>query len=183
MAGLRSRAALLTREERVVFLTVSLCLLGGGLFHIALLLFDLPDALDPRTDWTSWPDGETGAESEAKSRGSAADDGSWVSGSGGARELAAAGEDAFRGSGVGRAGGGAGGSEAAPAGMLDLNFATQAELEELPGIGPALARRILEHRARVGRFKRVEDLLDVRGVGEKILSRLRAHVYVSRTRE
>jgi competence protein ComEA len=66
--------------------------------------------------------------------------------------------------------------------MLELNGASQAELEELPGIGPALASRIVQHRKRVGGFRTVDDLLDVRGIGEKTLSRFRSYVYVSRAR-
>jgi competence protein ComEA len=42
--------------------------------------------------------------------------------------------------------------------LIDLNSASSAELESLPGIGPALAQRIVEHRDKVGPFERVEDL-------------------------
>jgi competence ComEA-like helix-hairpin-helix protein len=59
------------------------------------------------------------------------------------------------------------------AGRLDLNAASEAELDRLPGIGPVLARRIVEHRARHGRFRRVEELLAVPGVGPGLLERLR----------
>ncbi|MBW3534000.1 MAG: ComEA family DNA-binding protein [Gemmatimonadetes bacterium] len=61
---------------------------------------------------------------------------------------------------------------------LDLNRATTEELEALPGVGPALAERILALRARRGRFGRVEDLLEVRGIGPATLDRLRARVRV-----
>jgi competence protein ComEA len=67
---------------------------------------------------------------------------------------------------AGGLGGGPGGG--AP---LDLNRATAAELEALPGIGPALAGRILEHRAAQGPFREVRGLLEVPGVGEKTLER------------
>lgn len=50
---------------------------------------------------------------------------------------------------------------------VDINVATASELESLPGIGPALARRIIEHRKKNGPFKRIEDLMNVRGIGEK----------------
>ncbi|MDX2148969.1 MAG: helix-hairpin-helix domain-containing protein [Planctomycetota bacterium] len=56
---------------------------------------------------------------------------------------------------------------------ININTASQAELETLPGIGPTLARRILEHRAKQGPFKRVDDLTDVKGVGDKILAQVR----------
>jgi competence ComEA-like helix-hairpin-helix protein len=55
---------------------------------------------------------------------------------------------------------------------LDLNRATGEELQALPGIGPALADRILAERARVGRFQAVEDLLEVSGIGPATLARL-----------
>ncbi len=61
---------------------------------------------------------------------------------------------------------------------LDLNAATEAELVLLPGIGPAKARAILERRARDGSFGRVEDLLDVPGIGPKTLERLHDLVVV-----
>ncbi|HEV2763273.1 MAG TPA: helix-hairpin-helix domain-containing protein [Pyrinomonadaceae bacterium] len=61
---------------------------------------------------------------------------------------------------------------------LNLNTATARELERLPGVGPALASRILEHRARYGPFRRVEHLLAVRGVGERRFRKLRPHLTV-----
>lgn len=57
-------------------------------------------------------------------------------------------------------------------GRLDLNRAGAAELDRLPGIGPVLASRIVEHRERSGRFTRVEDLLAVRGIGPRLFARL-----------
>jgi competence protein ComEA len=50
---------------------------------------------------------------------------------------------------------------------VSLNGATREEFERLPGIGPALAARIVEHRERHGPFRRVEHLLLVRGFGER----------------
>ncbi len=55
---------------------------------------------------------------------------------------------------------------------LDLNRATARELEALPGIGPALARRILAYRESEGPFHTVEDLRKVAGIGPARLSRL-----------
>lgn len=56
-------------------------------------------------------------------------------------------------------------------GQLDLNQASAAELEQLPGIGPALAARIVAHRETEGPFGSPRDLLEVSGIGEKTLAR------------
>lgn len=67
-------------------------------------------------------------------------------------------------------------------GKLDLNAATIVELEALPGIGPALAARIVKQREESGEFRSVDELLAVRGIGEKTLSKFREWVCVSRRR-
>lgn len=75
----------------------------------------------------------------------------------------------------------AAGGLAAPAvddGVVVVNRATATELESLPGVGPVLAERILLHRAEHGPFETVEDLLDVSGIGEAILARLRPLVRI-----
>jgi len=54
---------------------------------------------------------------------------------------------------------------AAQAGLVNINTATQAELEALPGIGPAYAQRIIAYREAHGPFQRLEDLLEVSGIG------------------
>ncbi len=58
------------------------------------------------------------------------------------------------------------------AGPLDLNQASAAELEKLPGIGPVLARRIVEWRETHGPFRSVQDLLKVPGIGPKTLEKI-----------
>lgn len=65
---------------------------------------------------------------------------------------------------------------AAPGAKLSLSSATQAELEQLDGIGPALARRILEYRDAHGGFRSVGELQQVDGIGEKRLAALSAAV-------
>jgi competence protein ComEA len=62
--------------------------------------------------------------------------------------------------------------------VVDLNTADQAALETLPGIGPALAGRILAWRDEHGRFASVDDLLDVSGIGDARLADLRDRVRV-----
>jgi competence protein ComEA len=63
-------------------------------------------------------------------------------------------------------------------GPVDLNRATLADLDALPGIGPVLAGRILEHRKTHGPFRSLEELLAVRGIGPRLLERLRPGVVV-----
>lgn len=69
-------------------------------------------------------------------------------------------------------------SVARPSGPLDLNTATAEELEALPGIGPATASAILAYRQEHGRFRTVDELLEVRGIGEARLAELRSMVRV-----
>ena len=66
----------------------------------------------------------------------------------------------------------------APAGLLDLNRATPAELERLPGIGPSLASAIVQYREDNGPFLSVDELLSVPGIGPTRISQLRDLVRV-----
>lgn len=61
---------------------------------------------------------------------------------------------------------------------IDLNRAGTAELESLPGIGPALAGRIVETRLERGGFRAIDELLEVPGIGPAVLERLRPLVQV-----
>jgi len=67
---------------------------------------------------------------------------------------------------------------AAPA-PLNLNTATAPQLETLPGIGPATARRILEYREKHGSFKKIEELMNVPGIGEKSFLKLKPLITVT----
>lgn len=64
------------------------------------------------------------------------------------------------------------------AGPVDLNRADQAALETLPGIGPSIAGAIIEHREREGPFERVDDLLEVAGIGPTRMAQLEPLVIV-----
>jgi competence protein ComEA len=75
------------------------------------------------------------------------------------------------------AGSGSGGAPT-PGAPLDLNTATEAQLETLPGIGPSLARAIISEREREGGFHSVDDLRRVRGIGDVRFAQLRGLVTV-----
>ena len=64
------------------------------------------------------------------------------------------------------------------AALINLNSATAAELEKLPGVGPAMATRILEYRQKSGGFKKIEELMNVKGIGEKSFLKLKPLVAV-----
>ena len=67
----------------------------------------------------------------------------------------------------------------ARAAAIDLNSATVADLETLPGIGRSTAERIIEHRKKTGGFKKIEELMNVKGIGEKSFLRLKPLITVS----
>jgi competence protein ComEA len=66
-----------------------------------------------------------------------------------------------------------------PEASLDLNRATEQDLERLPGIGPVLAGRIVDYRTAQGAFDNVEQLRRVKGIGKKKFEQIRPHVTVS----
>jgi len=65
---------------------------------------------------------------------------------------------------------------------LNLNSASVAQLEALPGIGRATAERIVEYRQKNGGFKKAEDLMNVRGIGEKSFLKLKPLITVAAAR-
>jgi len=67
---------------------------------------------------------------------------------------------------------------ASATGVVNINTATAAELDSLPGIGAKTAARIVEYRQKNGPFKKVEELMNVRGVGEKNFLKLKPQLTV-----
>jgi competence protein ComEA len=80
--------------------------------------------------------------------------------------------------GAGTAGAAGGGTSPTAGGPVDLNAATESELDVLPGVGPSTASAIVAHREANGPFSRVDDLLEVRGIGPAKLEALRDLVTV-----
>jgi competence protein ComEA len=70
-------------------------------------------------------------------------------------------------------------AKASTSGPVNLNTATVTQLEALPGIGKSTAERILEYREKSGGFKKIEDLMNVRGIGEKSFLKLKPLVTVA----
>lgn len=66
----------------------------------------------------------------------------------------------------------------APAGKVNINAASAEQLSALPGIGAKLAARIVEHRQKAGAFKSVQELMTVKGVGEKNFEKLQPYLTI-----
>jgi competence protein ComEA len=64
-------------------------------------------------------------------------------------------------------------------GVLNLNTATEEQLQMLPGVGPAKAERVVAYRNQRGKFQRVQDLRRVKGFGYKTLKKLEPHLTVT----
>ncbi len=63
-------------------------------------------------------------------------------------------------------------------GKVDLNTGTVKELQQLPGIGKGLAKRIVEYRNANGPFKNVEELVKIKGIGKKTFARMKERLTV-----
>lgn len=63
-------------------------------------------------------------------------------------------------------------------GIVNINEASESELETLPGVGPATAKAIVDYRTQHGRFRSVDDLLNVRGIGPAKLEQIKPHARV-----
>jgi competence protein ComEA len=66
----------------------------------------------------------------------------------------------------------------APTGKVNINSASVEQLSTLPGVGAKLAARIVEHRQKSGGFKSVQELMNVKGVGEKNFEKLQPYLTV-----
>lgn len=62
--------------------------------------------------------------------------------------------------------------------LVDINNASAKDLAELPGVGDKVAARIVNYREKNGRFQKVEEIMNVRGIGEKTFVKLRDHLVV-----
>ena len=60
--------------------------------------------------------------------------------------------------------------------LLNINTATEAELQTLPSIGPQMAKRIIQYRKENSNFKSVDDLIGVKGIGQKTLDKIKPYI-------
>ena len=66
-----------------------------------------------------------------------------------------------------------------PSGVININSASAEQIAYLPRVGLKLAQKVVDYRKANGPFKKIEDLMEVKGVGEKFFVRLRPHLTVS----
>jgi len=72
------------------------------------------------------------------------------------------------------------GKKKPPTKPVNINTATSEQLQQVPGIGPATAQKILQMRKSYGQFKSVDDLLAIRGLGQKRLDKMRKYLTVGK---
>ena len=65
-----------------------------------------------------------------------------------------------------------------PADKVNINSATAEQLQSLPGVGPVTAKAIIEYRTKVGKFNRIEEIINVKGIGEKKFQRIKDRIVV-----
>lgn len=63
--------------------------------------------------------------------------------------------------------------------VVNVNTASATELEQVPGIGPKVAARIVDYRTKKGPFKKLEELMNVQGIGEKSFLKLRSQLTIA----
>jgi len=68
---------------------------------------------------------------------------------------------------------------AAPSGVININSASAEQIAYLPRVGIKLAQKVVDYRKANGPFKKIEDLMEVKGVGERFFVALRSHLTVS----
>ena len=78
----------------------------------------------------------------------------------------------------GNTGGGTSASSQSSDGKININTADSAQLQELSGVGPAIAERIINYRQENGRFQSIEDIKNVSGIGDKTYEKLKDHIRV-----
>lgn len=61
---------------------------------------------------------------------------------------------------------------------VNLNTATIEQLQTLPGIGPAMAKRVIEYRTKVGKFNKIEEIINVKGIGEKKFQKIKDRLLI-----
>ncbi len=69
-------------------------------------------------------------------------------------------------------------TEGSGAGLININKASTQELEQLPGIGPVKARSIVEYREKNGNFTKIDDIINVSGIGEKTFERIKDSITI-----
>jgi competence protein ComEA len=67
---------------------------------------------------------------------------------------------------------------AAPKAKVNINTASASELETLPGVGPKVAQKIIDFRTKNGNFKKIEEIMKIQGIGEKIFDNIRELITV-----